>query len=134
MTKHNLVTGMDLSMEGSLGPCDGCAKGKHPQAPFPKQAQNRADQILGRLHMDLQGPFKQSITGLRYALAVIDDYSRLGWKSCIKHKSDAKDKIIALITSLETCTERKVKIVRFDNGGEFISNELGDWLDRKSVV
>ena len=75
MAKHSLVTGMDLHTNGSLGPCDGCAKGKHPQAPFPKQAKNRADTLLGRLHMDIQGPFKGSIAGLQYTLAVIDDCS-----------------------------------------------------------
>lgn len=74
LVKHNLVTGMDLQTNGSLGPCDGCANGKHPQAPFPKQA-SRATEILGRLHMDLQGHFKNSIHGFRYALAVVDDHS-----------------------------------------------------------
>ena len=40
MAKHSLITRMDLHANSSLGPCDGCAKGKHPQAPFPKQAEN----------------------------------------------------------------------------------------------
>ena len=111
MAKHDLVTGMDLCTDGSLGPCDGCAKGKHPQAPFPKQAQNRADDMLGWLHMDLQGPFKSSIAGFRYTLAVIDDCTRAGWKRFLKHKSDAKDEIIALITELETSMEWKLKVV-----------------------
>ena len=111
MAKYNLATGMDLHMDGSLGPCDGCTKGKHPQAPFPKQAENRADTPLGRLHMDIQGPFKGSITGLRYALAVIDDCSQAGWKRFLKHKNDTKDEIIALITELKTFTEHKVKII-----------------------
>ena len=75
MAKHSLVTGMDLHMNGSLGPCDGCVKGKHPQAPVPKQVENRAESPLGRLHMDIQGPFKGSIAGFRYALVVIDDHS-----------------------------------------------------------
>jgi hypothetical protein len=74
LVKHNLVTGMDLQTSGSLGPCDGCAKGKHPQAPFPKKA-SRATEILGRLHMDLQGHFKNSTLGFRYTLAVVDDCS-----------------------------------------------------------
>ena len=93
MAKHSLVTGMDLHTNGSLGPCDGCAKGKHPQAPFPKQAENRVDTLLGRLHMDIQGPFKGSITGLQYTLAVIDDCSRAGWKQFLKHKNDTKEEI-----------------------------------------
>ena len=81
MAKHDLVTGMDLCTDGSLGPCDGCAKGKHPQAPFLKQAQNQADDMLGWLHMDLQGPFKSSIAGFQYTPAVIDDCTQAGWMS-----------------------------------------------------
>ena len=63
MAKHSLVTGMDLHMNGSLGPCNGCTKGKHPQAPFPNQAENQAESPLGHLHMDIQGLFKGSIAG-----------------------------------------------------------------------
>ena len=63
MAKHNLITGMDLSTNGDLRPCDGCTKGKHPQAPFLKKSQSQADEILQRLHMDFQGPFKGSIVG-----------------------------------------------------------------------
>ena len=80
MAKHSLVTRMDLHTNGSLGPCDGCVKGKHPQAPFPNQAENQAESPLGRLHMDIQGPFKGSIAGFQYTLAVIDDHSRARWK------------------------------------------------------
>ena len=134
MAKHSLVTGMDLHMNGSLSPCDGCVKGKHPQAPFPKQAKNRADTLLGRLHMDIQGPFKGSIAGLRYTLAVIDNCSRAGWKRFLKHKNDTKDEIIALITELETFTERKVKIIRFDGGGEFLDTKLRNWFKSKGIT
>lgn len=38
LVSNQLVTGMDLHTSGSLGPCDGCALGKHPQAPFPVKA------------------------------------------------------------------------------------------------
>ena len=38
LAKHNLVTGLDVQTNRSLGPCDGCVKGKHHQAPFPKGA------------------------------------------------------------------------------------------------
>src|SRR6266436_2482518 len=53
LAKHNLVTGLDIQTNGSLGPCNGCVKGKHHQAPFPKDA-SQATKILKCLHMDLQ--------------------------------------------------------------------------------
>ena len=104
------MTSLDLQTNGSLGPCDGCAKGKHPQAPFPT-SHSRAKNILDCLHMDLQGPFDASIKGFRYALTVIDDNSRMGWKQFLKLKSEASGEIKSLITELENYTERKVKII-----------------------
>ncbi|GBE80639.1 Retrovirus-related Pol polyprotein from transposon TNT 1-94 [Sparassis crispa] len=133
MVKHALVTGLDLKSVETLGPCDGCAKGKHHQAPFPKQATNRATSILHRLHMDLQGPFDLSITGYRYTLAVVDDYSRKGWKAFLKAKNDATSEIKDLVTRLETFSDKRVKIVRSDGGGEFIGNDLQTYFKSKGI-
>ena len=55
-TKHRLVNGLTLNTNG-------CAKGKHHQAPFPKQSYSWAEKILDHLHMDLQGPFDRSTQG-----------------------------------------------------------------------
>ena len=84
--------------------------------------------------MDIQGPFKGSIAGFRYALAVIDDHSQARWKPFLKHKNDAKGEIITLITELETFTKRKVKTVRFDDGGEFLDTELRNWFKLKGIT
>jgi hypothetical protein len=133
LARHKMVTGLQLDPNDKLGPCDGCAKGKHPQAPFPKSG-TRAKAVLDRLHMDLQGPFDVSIAGYRHVLAVVDDHSRKGWKEYLKKKSDAPEAIENLVTQLETLTERKVKIVRSDRGGEFIGKESVDWLKSKGIT
>ena len=101
--KHNLVTGLDVQINGPLGPCDGCAKWKHHQAPFPKDAL-QATKILKHLHVDLQGPFDTSIQGFMFTLGVVDDHSWMGWKRYLKLKSKASEEIQALITELETYT------------------------------
>ena len=84
--------------------------------------------------MDLQGHFKSSIHGFRYALAVVDDCSRMGWKRYLKTKDEASDEIQALIAELETSTGLKVKIIRFDGGGEFADGKLRTWLKKKGIV
>ena len=84
--------------------------------------------------MDLQGPFKGSIAGHRYVLAVIDDCSQARWKRFLKNKSNTKDEIISLITKLETFTERKVRIIRFDGGEEFLDSNLCDWFNSKGIT
>ena len=98
LAKNKIVDGLDLTSTGSLSPCNSCAKGKHPSVPFPKQATNHTRNILGRLHMDLQGPFNTSIKGYCYALVVVDDHSRKGWKEFIKHKNDVVERIKTLLT------------------------------------
>lgn len=84
--------------------------------------------------MDLQGHFKTSVQGYCYALAVIDDHSRMGWKRFLKAKSDASEEIQALITELKTATGLKVKIIRFDGGGEFVDGKLQAWLKKKGII
>ena len=100
-----MVTGLDLKGQSGLSPCDGCAKGKHHQAPFPKHARRRAKNVIERLHCDLQGPFDLSIKKYKYVMVVVDDYSWKGWKEYLKHKSDAAPKLQDLITRLKTQTE-----------------------------
>jgi hypothetical protein len=110
MIRHDMVTGLKIKPGGSLGPCDGCAKGKFSRSPF-LISKNRSKHVLDWLHMDLQGPFTRSIAGYTYTLAVVDDNTQMGWKEYLKNKSDAADEIKALIICLETQTERRVKIV-----------------------
>jgi len=133
LAKHNLVTGLNIKVEDTLGPCDGCAKGKHHQAPFPRRSK-RSPAILDRLHMDLQGPFTVSIHGYRFTLAVIDDHSCMGWKRYLKSKDEASEEIQALITELENNTGQRVKIIRIDGSGEFINRPLKDWLKKKGIT
>lgn len=135
LAKHELVTGLDLNNTSQLGPwCDGCAKGKHPQAPFPKQATNRAKKILDRIHVDLQGPMDTSILGYRYTLATVDDSSRKGWKEYMAKKSNTAKLLKDLIIRLETLTGQRVKIIRSDRGGEFIETLLGEFFKEKGIT
>ena len=58
-----------------------------------------------------QGLFDTSIKGFRYALAVVDDNSHMGWKRFLKLKSEALGEIKSLITELKNYMEWKVKII-----------------------
>ena len=58
----------------------------------------------------------------------------MGWKRYLKLKSDACDEIKALIMELKTATERKVKVIRFNGGGEFINGPLLEWLKKRGTT
>ena len=132
LQRHKMVTGMDLTGT-TLAPCHGCAKGKHHQSPFPAHARRRAKRVVERIHCDLQGPFERSINGYTYVLAVVDDYSRKGWKVYLKKKSDTIAELPELIERLETMTDRRVKYIRSDQGGEFVSKKLDAYFRKKGI-
>jgi hypothetical protein len=79
LARGELVHGLPLLDEaGRL--CDACLAGKQKRAPFPRQAVNRADELLGLVHADLCGPIDPPTPGgKRYFLLLVDDHSRHMW-------------------------------------------------------
>jgi hypothetical protein len=55
---------------------------------------------------------------------LIDDYSRMTWVMLLKEKSKAFEKFKAFKALVENETDLKIKCLRSDIGGEFISNEF----------
>ena len=128
-----MVTGLDIWTNETLGPCNGCAEGKHPQTPFPKQG-SRMTRPLEQLHMDLQGPLATSLAGYCYSLGIVDCHSRSGWKFYLKTKDETSNNVISFVTEIETQTGKKVKRIRCDGGSEFLNKELKAFAKKKGIV
>ena len=54
----------------------------------------------------------------------MDDFSRYTWVFFIKKKSEVCEKFIELKTLIENASSQKIKNLRFDNGGEYVSNDF----------
>ncbi|GJU29492.1 retrovirus-related pol polyprotein from transposon TNT 1-94 [Tanacetum coccineum] len=52
----------------------------------------------------------------KYALVIVDEYSRYTWVFCLAKKSDAADCIMSFIRQMENLNEVRVKEIRSDNG------------------
>ena len=73
------------------------------------------------IHYDISGPIPTtSMIGSRYVITFIDDLSRFTWVQFLKKKSEVPGKIIDFKASVENATGRKIKYLRYDNGGEYI--------------
>ena len=72
-----------------------CARrqyGKAHQLPY-EESKFRAKKLLQLVHSDVFGHVKQSsISGMRYMITFIDDFSRYVWVLFIKKKSDTFSK------------------------------------------
>lgn len=75
-----------------------------------------------------------SPNGSLYFLTFRDDYSGYSFIRFQKKKSDANEHIQDLITRFETETGKTIVIFRSDNGGEFMSNDLIQWLTKRGII
>jgi hypothetical protein len=104
--------------------CNKCAQGKNIKNPFPKR-DGKAEGVLELIHLDVCGPMPlTSITGYVYYVSFIDDYSRKTWVYFLKSKDEVFDKFKEFKALIENLYERKIKILRSDNGGEYTSKEF----------
>ena len=86
---------------------------------------NRATCILGLIHYDISGPIPvTSMNGSRYLLTFIDDFSRYTWVFFLKKKSKVCEIFSELKALIENASRLKIKILRSDNGGEYVSNDF----------
>ena len=65
-----------------------------------------------------------SMIQYKYALTFIDDFSRYWWVHFLKHKSEVFDLFKVFRALVENQSGRKLKILRSDNGGEYVKFEF----------
>ena len=64
------------------------------------------------------------ISGKRYFVTFIDDKSRFWAVYLLQSKSEVLDKFMQFAKFAETQTDRCIKVLRSDNGGEYVSKRL----------
>jgi transposase InsO family protein len=112
------------------GICNGCAQGKNIKNPFPKR-DSKAEGTLELIHSDVCGPMpSSSISGYVYYVSFIDDYSRKTWIYFLNSKDEVFSKFKEFKALIENLSERKIKILRSDNGGKYTSKEFVKLLQR----
>jgi transposase InsO family protein len=118
------------------GICNGCAQGKNIKNHFPKR-DNKEKGVLELIHSDVCGPMpSSSIGGYVYYVSFIDDYSRKTWVYFFKSKDEVFSKFKEFKALIENLFERKIKILKSDNGGEYTSKEFVNfckyvWIKRE---
>ena len=109
----------------SKGVCQGCILGKHLEHKFERASHKRTSAPLELIHSDISGPFPHmSMIQNKYALNFIDDFSRYCWVCFLKHKFEVFDLFKAFRASVENKYGRKLKILRYDNCGEYVNYEF----------
>ena len=72
--------------------------------------------------------------GHRHFLTFTDDLSRYGYIYLMKHKSETIEKFKEFQSQLENHRNKKIKFLRSDHGGEYLSYEFGLHLKQHGIV
>ena len=114
--------------------CESCLLGKMTKAPFTGTCE-RGNDLLDIIHTDVCGPFRSATRhGERYFVTFTDDFSRYGYVYLIKHKSETIEVFRTFQNEVENQLNKRIKILRSDRGGEYLSHEFQDHLRSCGII
>ena len=76
---HILAKMFRLRLTGSPVTCEVCSQTKTQRGDIARTTTTRSDKVGGRIFVDMVGPFPRSSGGNKYAMVLVDDYSRFSW-------------------------------------------------------
>ncbi|GJR79982.1 retrotransposon protein, putative, ty1-copia subclass [Tanacetum coccineum] len=118
----------------SYDKCESCISGKMTKKPFNNNIE-RATDLLGLIHTDVCGPLRHvSRKGASYFLTFTDDFSRYGYVYLLKHKHEVFETFKVFKSEVELQLGKKIKALRSDRGGEYLSQEFKDYLGKNGIV
>ena len=102
--------------------------------PFNK-INERADDLLGIIHIDMCGPFSHEATGgYRYFITFTEDFGRYGYVYLMRHKSESFKKLKYFQNEVQNQLDKKIKLLQSDRSGEYLSKEFDDHLRGCGIV
>ncbi|GJT96976.1 retrotransposon protein, putative, ty1-copia subclass [Tanacetum coccineum] len=118
----------------SLEKCKSCIFGKMARKPFPHQVE-RAKDLLGLIHNDVCGPFRTVLReGASYFITFTDDFNSYGYVYLMKHKHEVFETFKVFQNEVENQLGKKIKVIRSDRGGEYLSYEFVNHMKSCGIV
>jgi hypothetical protein len=97
--------------------CDICALSKQCCLPFSASSISSI-RPFELIHCDIWGPYKiHSLSGAKYFLTIVDDYSRFTWVFFMHHKHETQNLLINFFSFVKTQFNASIANIRIDNGG-----------------
>ncbi|CAL2237480.1 unnamed protein product [Prunus armeniaca] len=112
--------------------CDVCPLAKQTRLPFTHSS-IESTTPFDLIHCDIWGPHKiPTHSGARYFLTIVDDFTCFTWIHLMRFKSDTQSLLQSFFSWVKTQFNHDIKVLRADNGGEFIS--MRSFLDSHGTI
>jgi hypothetical protein len=113
--------------------CVSCQLGKSKQQPF--QASNHVSkQPLELIHSDVWTSPIQSVSGYKYHVIFVDDFSRFTWIYPLNNKSEVLEHFVKFKLLVENQFTSKIKQLQSDGGGEYNSLQFQSFLTKHGIL
>ncbi|KAJ9552498.1 hypothetical protein OSB04_016543 [Centaurea solstitialis] len=114
--------------------CESCLSGKMTKQPFNNENE-RATDLLEIIHTDVCGLFSHVARGgYRYFITFTDDFSRYGYVYLMRHKSESFERFKEFQNEVQNQLDKRIKFLRSDRGGEYLSDEFDNHLMECGIV
>ncbi|GBP29747.1 Retrovirus-related Pol polyprotein from transposon TNT 1-94 [Eumeta japonica] len=100
-----------------------------------KPSSSNTENVLDLVHSDVCGPMENvSIGGSRYYILFVDDHSKMAFIYFMKAKSEAFKYFKEFQSMVENQKNRKIKVFRTDNGGEYCNKDFDRYLKQQGII
>jgi transposase InsO family protein len=115
-------------------PCGACQGRKKVGTHYHAKNIMITTRPLEMLHIDFFGPVVYiSISGNKYDLVIVDDYSCFTWVFFLHGKSETQEVLKKFLRRSQNEFDAKVKKIRGDNDTEFKNTQVEDFLDEEDI-
>ena len=114
--------------------CDACEFAKHTRVSYPLSNCKSSIPFM-TIHSDVWGPTKTvSLSGCRWFVTFIDCCTRTTWVYLLKSKSEVASSFKSFHKMVCTQFNTQIKILRTDNGTEYVNSDLDSYLESHGVI
>ncbi|KAK2991285.1 hypothetical protein RJ640_024550 [Escallonia rubra] len=98
-------------------------------------ALNKSPDLFMIIYSDVWGPSKvNSLGGSRWFVTFIDDCTRMTWVQLMKSKSEVNVLFQQFCKMIHTQYNARIQVLRSENGGEYLSAELQQYLKAHGII
>lgn len=114
--------------------CTVCPLSKQHILPFPNST-SQATSVFSLIHLDVWGPYKHpTINKCTYFLTIVDDCSRATWTYLLPSKHHVCSTVQIFNSYVNTQFQTKIKVIRSDNGTEFLNQSFLNFTQRHGII
>ena len=115
--------------------CESCQLGKHHRSSDSSRDDIPSSTPFDLLHCDVWGPScAPSISGHRYYIVSVDDYTRVSWVYHLCDRSEVVTTVTHFITEVITQYSTTPKILYTDNALKFVQTSLCTFCANRDII